>query len=132
MSGQHSAEGTLFHIFSLIVSKMHDPVFGPVILFGHGGTAVEVVADQGVAHAVDGTDEAHHEFVRGLLVQLPRLAHLLDLAVVHDDDVLTEVDQFEPAKMPAVYTAATVWAAMASASPVSTGARPAKPWLRKE
>jgi hypothetical protein len=30
MSGQFSAEGTLFHIFSLIVTKMHDPVFAPV------------------------------------------------------------------------------------------------------
>jgi len=30
MSGQHSAEGTLFHIFSLIVTKMHEPVFAPV------------------------------------------------------------------------------------------------------
>jgi hypothetical protein len=30
MSGKHSAEGTLFHIFSLIVSQMHDPVFAPV------------------------------------------------------------------------------------------------------
>jgi hypothetical protein len=32
MSGQNSAEGTLFHIFSLIVSKMHEPVFAPVDL----------------------------------------------------------------------------------------------------
>ena len=30
MSGQNSAEGTLFHIFSVIVTKMHDPVFAPV------------------------------------------------------------------------------------------------------
>jgi hypothetical protein len=30
MSGQNSAEGTLFHIFSLIVTKMHDPIFGPI------------------------------------------------------------------------------------------------------
>ncbi|MFZ5790066.1 MAG: DUF1326 domain-containing protein [Pseudomonadota bacterium] len=30
LSGKHSAEGTLFHIFSLIISKMHDPVFAPV------------------------------------------------------------------------------------------------------
>lgn len=30
MSGKHSAEGTLFHIFSLIVTKMHDPIFAPV------------------------------------------------------------------------------------------------------
>lgn len=30
MSGQHSAEGTLFHILSLIVTRMHDPIFAPV------------------------------------------------------------------------------------------------------
>jgi hypothetical protein len=30
MSGKHSAEGTLFHIFSLIVTKMHDPVFADI------------------------------------------------------------------------------------------------------
>lgn len=30
MSGKHSAEGTLFHIFGLIVSKMHEPIFAPV------------------------------------------------------------------------------------------------------
>lgn len=32
MSGKNSAEGTLFNIFSLIVSKMHDPIFAPVTL----------------------------------------------------------------------------------------------------
>ena len=30
MSGKNSAEGTMFNIFSLIESKMHDPVFAPV------------------------------------------------------------------------------------------------------
>lgn len=30
MSGQYSAEGTLFHIFSMIVTQMHDPIFAPV------------------------------------------------------------------------------------------------------
>jgi hypothetical protein len=30
MSGKHSAEGTLFHIISLIVTKAHDPVFAPI------------------------------------------------------------------------------------------------------
>lgn len=30
MSGKNSAEGTLFHIVSLIVTKMHDPVFAPI------------------------------------------------------------------------------------------------------
>ncbi|MBL0726585.1 bifunctional acetate--CoA ligase family protein/GNAT family N-acetyltransferase [Piscinibacter sp. HJYY11] len=33
----------------LIVGASVDPVFGPVILFGHGGTAVEVVADRALA-----------------------------------------------------------------------------------
>jgi acetyltransferase len=33
----------------LIVGASEDPVFGPVILFGHGGTAVEVIADRAVA-----------------------------------------------------------------------------------
>jgi len=30
MSGKNSADGTLFHIFSLIVTRMHDPVFAPI------------------------------------------------------------------------------------------------------
>lgn len=30
LSGQNSAEGTLFNIFSLIVTKMHDPIFAPI------------------------------------------------------------------------------------------------------
>jgi len=30
LSGKHSAEGTLFHICSLIISKMHDPIFAPI------------------------------------------------------------------------------------------------------
>lgn len=32
MSGQNSAEGTLFQICSLIVTKMHDPIFAPITL----------------------------------------------------------------------------------------------------
>lgn len=30
LSGKSSAQGTLFHIFSLIISKIHDPVFAPI------------------------------------------------------------------------------------------------------
>jgi len=33
----------------LIVGASIDPLFGPVLLFGHGGTAVEVVSDRAVA-----------------------------------------------------------------------------------
>jgi hypothetical protein len=32
MSGKNSAEGTLFHIVTLIVTKMHDPIFAPIEL----------------------------------------------------------------------------------------------------
>jgi acetyltransferase len=35
--------------FELIVGATTDPVFGPVLLFGHGGTAVEVIADRALA-----------------------------------------------------------------------------------
>ena len=33
----------------LIVGAATDPIFGPVVLFGHGGTAVEVIRDRAVA-----------------------------------------------------------------------------------
>ncbi|MEX2648427.1 MAG: bifunctional acetate--CoA ligase family protein/GNAT family N-acetyltransferase [Alphaproteobacteria bacterium] len=36
------------HAFELIVGLAADPVFGPAVLFGHGGTAVEIVADRAV------------------------------------------------------------------------------------
>ncbi len=34
--------------FELIVGAREDPVFGPVIMFGEGGTAVEIIADRAV------------------------------------------------------------------------------------
>ena len=37
------------HAHELIIGAMTDPIFGPVILFGKGGTAVEVVKDKAVA-----------------------------------------------------------------------------------
>src|SRR6185369_9693726 len=33
----------------LIVGASIDPVFGPVLMFGQGGTAVEVIADRAIA-----------------------------------------------------------------------------------
>ena len=45
MSGKHSAEGTLFHILSLIVTKVHDPVFAPFeFSFDKNGRVARLVA----------------------------------------------------------------------------------------
>lgn len=44
-SGKHSAEGTLFHIVSLIVTKIHDPVFAPFAFsFDKDGRVARLVA----------------------------------------------------------------------------------------
>ena len=45
MSGKFSAEGTLFHIFSLIVTKIHDPLFVPITFsFDKDGRVARLVA----------------------------------------------------------------------------------------
>ena len=60
------------HAQALIVGTSIDSVFGPVILFGHGGTSVEVVADRAVALPPLNATLAH------ALVQRTRVAKLLD------------------------------------------------------
>jgi hypothetical protein len=46
MSGKHSAEGTLFHIFSLIVTTIHDPIFAPFeFSFDKDGRMARLVAN---------------------------------------------------------------------------------------
>lgn len=45
MSGKHSAEGTLFHIFSLIVTQIYDPVFAPFeFTFDKDGRMAKMIA----------------------------------------------------------------------------------------
>ena len=60
------------HAYELIVGTCIDRVFGPVILFGQGGTAVEVVADRAVALPPLNTILAR------ALVQRTRVARLLE------------------------------------------------------
>jgi acetyltransferase len=60
------------HGRELIVGASIDAVFGPVILFGSGGTSVEVVADRAVALPPLNTPLAQ------ALVQSTRVARLLD------------------------------------------------------
>jgi protein gp37 len=59
----------------LIVGASLDPMFGPVILFGQGGTAVEVIADRALA--------------------LPPLNRPLAQALV--ESAIDECDRFYPA-----------------------------------
>ncbi|WP_207538876.1 DUF1326 domain-containing protein [Sabulicella rubraurantiaca] len=43
ISGRNSAEGTLFHIFTLICSTMHDPIFAPIeVAFDMDGRTARV------------------------------------------------------------------------------------------
>jgi acetyltransferase len=74
------------HATELIVGASIDPVFGPVLLFGQGGTSVEVVADRAIALPPLNTALAD------ALVQRTRVARLLkgyrdtpaaDLPAVH-------------------------------------------------
>ena len=44
-----------------------------------------------LAEPVDRADEGHDELVRGVLVEVARLAGLLDLALVHEDDPVGDV-----------------------------------------
>lgn len=45
LSGKHSAEGTLFQIVSLIVTKIHDPIFAPFeFSFDKDGRVAKLVA----------------------------------------------------------------------------------------
>jgi acetyltransferase len=57
--------------FELLVGVANDPQFGPVIVFGHGGTAVEIVGDRAVALPPLNTALAHE------LVSRTRIARLL-------------------------------------------------------
>ena len=59
------------HAHELIVGASIDSVFGPVVLFGHGGTAVEVMADRAVALPPLNTHLAQ------AMVQRTRVARLL-------------------------------------------------------
>ena len=93
--------------FELIVGARDDPVFGPVILFGAGGTAVEVIADRAVGlpplnmalarRLIDGTHIS--KLLKGyrdrpavdleaIALSLIKVAHLVtDLAEVAELDI---------------------------------------------
>ncbi|WP_019171524.1 DUF1326 domain-containing protein [Pseudaminobacter salicylatoxidans] len=44
LSGENSAEGTLFHIFSLIVTRMHDPIIAPfTFVFDRDGRTARII-----------------------------------------------------------------------------------------
>ena len=88
-------------LMNLIVGASVDAVFGPVILFGQGGTAVEVVKDQALAllgqkvyrGGVQGTGvpacaSCHGAQGKGIPAQFPRLAGQ------HTDYIYAELNKF--------------------------------------
>ena len=54
----------------LIIGVTEDPQFGPVILFGHGGTAVEILADTTLALPPLNMNLAHEAMMRTRVYQL--------------------------------------------------------------
>jgi acyl-CoA synthetase (NDP forming) len=71
----------------LITGVVSDPSFGPVVMFGSGGTAVELYGDQ-VLRILPLTDQDAHEMVRSIrgapLLLGHRGAPLCDVAAVED------------------------------------------------
>lgn len=59
------------HALELILGASIDPLFGPVLLFGQGGTAVEVLADRAIA-----LPPLNEPLARALIART-RVAHLL-------------------------------------------------------
>ncbi len=57
--------------YELILGLSHDPTFGPVILFGHGGVGVEVIGDKALA-----LPPLNHSLARDLIGRT-RIARLL-------------------------------------------------------
>ena len=84
----------LKHAHELIVGASVDPVFGPVILFGQGGTAVEVLADRALALPPLNTMLARAQIERTRVAKL--LRGYRDEPAAHMDsitDVLVSVSQ---------------------------------------
>jgi len=71
----------------LIAGLITDPLFGPVVMFGSGGTAVELFGDR-VLHILPMTDQDSHEMVRSIrgapLLFGHRGAPPCDVAAVED------------------------------------------------
>jgi acyl-CoA synthetase (NDP forming) len=71
----------------LITGVVSDPSFGPVVMFGSGGTAVELFGDQ-VLRILPLTDQDAHEMVRSIrgapLLLGHRGAPRCDVAAVED------------------------------------------------
>jgi len=58
------------HALELIIGVSTDPIFGPVILFGRGGTAVEVIADSATALPPMNMSLARHMIARTRVYRL--------------------------------------------------------------
>ena len=77
----------MLHGVELIAGVITDPLFGPVVMFGSGGTAVELFGDR-VLHILPMSDQDAHEMVRSIrgapLLFGHRGAPPCDVAAVED------------------------------------------------
>lgn len=70
LSGRHSEEGTLFHIFSLIVTKVLDPVFAPIeMAFDMDGRTARV--------SIPGVLETETQPIRNPVTGAPHRAQIM-------------------------------------------------------
>jgi hypothetical protein len=70
LSGEQSAEGTLFHIFSLIVAKTLDPIFAPIdVEFDMDGRKARV--------SIPGVLETENEPIRNPVTGAPHCIRIM-------------------------------------------------------
>ena len=67
----------------LILGVLSDPLFGPVLLFGHGGTAVEVINDKALA-----LPPLNMKLARELIALAPKLRAYLMVIVISQQSIM--------------------------------------------
>lgn len=87
--------------YELIIGMIDDPQFGPVVLFGQGGTAVEVVKDQALglpplnmklAHEIISRTRIHHQ-LQGFRRLPPANLDAIALTLIRVSQLVTDIPE---------------------------------------
>ncbi|MCO6442162.1 MAG: bifunctional acetate--CoA ligase family protein/GNAT family N-acetyltransferase [Nitrococcus mobilis] len=87
--------------YELIVGMTDDPQFGPVVLFGHGGTAVEIVRDQALglpplnmklAHEIISRTRIHRQ-LQGVRGRPPANLDAIALTLIRVAQLVTDIPE---------------------------------------